>query len=352
MSKENSDPNDSRKARINAEASDWVIKQSYDFSPDDQDAFFEWLAADPDHADAYQEHQETWKHLDILADWRPEHSLKVNRDLLDVNQTGSRSPKRSKLWLFGAAAVLTLGCLLGVSVFTDTFSGPIKLSSGEYALGYERHVLDDGSIVELNLGTQAVVDFSDDQRLITLVSGEAYFTIAKDSERPFIVTANGVSVQAVGTIFNVQIRDDSVDVLVTEGRVRVKPEDYDETVAGEGVLDERVQELTAGQQTVVELSSDPCCFEVTDLSDSELEDELTWLKQVIYFDAVPLSEIVFEFNRRNYRKLVIEDPTIEDTLLTVTIRPHNIDDFVELLPAISDIRADRMGDSVIILRSK
>ena len=41
MSRGNTESNDTRRARINAEAADWVIKQSYDFSPEDQDAFFE-----------------------------------------------------------------------------------------------------------------------------------------------------------------------------------------------------------------------------------------------------------------------------------------------------------------------
>ncbi|MDB2499499.1 FecR domain-containing protein [bacterium] len=352
MSRGNTESNDTRRARINAEAADWVIKQSYDFSPEDQDAFFEWLAADPDHADAYQQRQETWKQLDILADWRPEHSLKTNRDLLDGDKVKKPSQSKFPAWVFATAAVIALGCLLGITVLSDAFSEPTKLSSGEFALGYERHVLEDGSVVELNLGTQATVDFSKDRRLISLQSGEAYFTIAKDPQRPFTVMANGVSVQAVGTIFNVQIRDDSVGVLVTEGRVRVQPEDYDQSLAQDASETAFVQELSAGQQTVFEIGTDQCCLEVSTLSDLELEHELTWLKQVIYFDAAPLSDIVFEFNRRNYRKIVIEDPTIEDTELTVTIRPQNIDDFVELLPAISDIQAERMGESVIILRSK
>ena len=351
MSKGNSESSDARRARINAEAADWVIKQSFDFSPEDQDALFEWLAEDPDHAAAYQQRQETWKHLNILADWRPEHSLRVNRDLLDGDKSDQRRGRKLSPWVFAAAAVLALGGLLGVTILSNNLKETSQLSSGEFALGYERHVLDDGSIVEMNLGTQATVDFTEDQRLITLESGEAYFTISKDPDRPFIVSANGVSVQAVGTVFNVQIKGDTVDVLVTEGRVRVQPDDYDATVAAQEELI-RVRELTAGQQAIVEIGTDQCCPEVSTLTDSELENKLTWLKQVIYFDATPLSEIVFEFNRRNYRKLVIEDPTIEDTLLTATIRPNNLDDFVELLPAISNIRAEEMGDSVIILRSK
>ncbi len=352
MSKGNSESAKASVARIKREASDWVIKQSYDFTPEDQDAFFEWLAADPEHAEAYQKRQETWNHLDILAEWRPEHSLKANPDLLDGHQTVRRPSRKLFSWAYAAAAVLTLGCVLWFTLLEDAFFGPEKLSSGQFARGYERHILDDGSIVELNLGSQASVDFSKDIRLVFLESGEAHFTLAKDVNRPFVVLANGAAVQAVGTIFNVQIRDDSVDVLVTEGRVRVRAEGFEEPIISTIPEDGSVQELVAGQQTVIELGEAPSVRQVLTLSDTELEEKLTWLKQVIHFDAAALSEIVFEFNRRNYRKIVIEDPSIENTQLSVTLRPNNIDDFVKLLELTANIRAERIDDSVIILQSK
>lgn len=352
MRRENSESAEARIARIKREASDWVIKQSYDFKPEDQDAFFEWLAADSEHAEAYQQRRETWNRLDILADWRPEHSYKQNPDLLESNQRVKRSKRKWLTWSNGVAAVLTLGCFLWFAVIRDGSSGPRKLSSGEFALRYERHVLEDGSIVELNLGSQASVDFSQELRLVMLGSGEAHFTIAKEAGRPFIVMANGVAVQSVGTIFNVQIRNDSVNVLVTEGRVRVRADGFEGPVSSNGQEDDSVQELTAGQQTVIVLGEASSKPQVLLLSESELEEKLTWLKQVIHFDEAPLSEIVFEFNRRNYRKIVIEDPSIEDTRLSVTIRPNNIDDFVKLLELTANIRAERIGDSVITLRSK
>ena len=68
MKKKNPDSENEKRARIKKEASDWVVKQSFDYSPEDQDAFFEWLAADPQHAGAYASHQEAWKRASILAD--------------------------------------------------------------------------------------------------------------------------------------------------------------------------------------------------------------------------------------------------------------------------------------------
>jgi transmembrane sensor len=352
MSKGNRESEDAKRARIKEDASDWVIKQSFGLTAEEQDAFFEWLAADSEHAEFYATRQKTWKHLDILADWRPEHSLKPNPDLLDAAIQNQGRWGRVMRWTFAAAAVFTLGCVLWFTILDDAFLTPVKLSSAEFARGYERHVLDDGSIVELSLGTQGTVGFSKSHRRVTLESGEAHFTIAKDANRPFIVIANGVVVQAVGTIFNVRLNEDSVDVLVTEGRVRVNSNKFDEP--GDEILpfEESAQELVAGQNTIIQLSEELPVSIVQTLSEAELETKLTWLKQVINFDAAPLSDIVFEFNRRNYRKIVIEDPSIENTKLSVTIRPNNIDDFVELLELTSSIRAERIDNSVIILRSR
>lgn len=352
MSKGNKESEAARHARIKQAASDWVIKQSFGLSAEEQDAFFEWLAADSEHAEFYASRQKTWKHLDILADWRPEHSLKPNPDLLDAPL--HRQYLRGKLirFSFAAAAVLMLGCILWFTVLDDSFSGPAKLSSGEFARGYERHVLEDGSVVELSLGTQGTVDLTQTHRRVTLETGEAHFTIAKDANRPFIVMANGVAVQAVGTIFNVRMSEDAVDVLVTEGRVRVGSRNYIEPSNSVEPPTETIQELTAGQNTIIKLKEEVLEPVVQTLSEAELETKLTWLKQVINFDAAPLSDIVLELNRRNYRKIVIEDPSIESTRLSVTIRPNNIDDFVELLELTSNIRAERIDNSVIILRSK
>ncbi len=201
------------------EASEWVVRMAYGFTPEEQDAFFEWLAQDPSHAESFQTRSEAWKRLDALAQWRPEHTAKPNPDLLDTTASVKRRSVRNVVGLLGGiAALLTLG-FVGMQYFSDT--SEVRLAKGPYAVTHERHVLDDGSIVKLNKGAQAIVSFTSERRRIDLIRGEAHFNIAKDAARPFVVNANGVVVQAVGTMFNVLLDDRSVGVTVTEGRVLV-----------------------------------------------------------------------------------------------------------------------------------
>ena len=89
--------------RIDSEAAEWVAKRVRGFTAKEQDAFFEWLADDPRHSEWYTRHMKTWKQLDQLAQWKPEHSKRPNQDLLKYHMTRSRWA-----WLGGIAAALAM----------------------------------------------------------------------------------------------------------------------------------------------------------------------------------------------------------------------------------------------------
>src|SRR6202042_1912925 len=92
------------------------------------------------------------------------------------------------------------------------------------AVGQQRNVtLADGSIVTLNTNTILETDLSRSVRQIYLRKGEAHFQVAHDRSRPFLVHAGDAVVRAVGTEFEVRLREDKhVEVLVNEGRVEVQ----------------------------------------------------------------------------------------------------------------------------------
>lgn len=334
---------EARLARIKGEAAVWLVKQSGGFTPDEQDVFLEWLAADPDHADYYAKGKRLWKRLDILADWRPEHSTRPNPRLLDFVKPPKRMLVRAGWFAVGLAAAVALG------LFLQNEAKPVRLANGEFARGYERHVLEDGSVIELNVGAQASVKFTARARQITLSSGEACFTVTKDAKRPFVVSAGDIAVRAVGTVFNVQLNTRSVDVLVREGRVDLVPKAAKE--AGPNAPEFK-KELSAGQRSVVGPHAAISASKVETLSESQIAKELSWLNQVLDFNNTPLEDIIKEFNRRNYRKLVITDPTIARTPFSVTIRSSNIDDFVKILELTSNIHTEVVDESTIQLSSK
>jgi transmembrane sensor len=336
-----------KETRIKQVASDWVAKQDRGFTAEEQDAFFEWLAMNSLHSELYNRRQIVWKEMNVLADWKPEHSIEPNPDLLAV------SNRRSKLVWFsaisGVAALLAIGLFIG-GQWTQSNSGEsMMLAAGEGAQFYEYHVLEDGSAVELNRGAQVSVRFTDEKRLVDLLAGEAHFTVSKDASRPFIVRARGTVVQAVGTAFSVLLNSDRVEVLVTEGRVLVNPSI---ATTRESVIDESeplVRSLTAGQRSVVDFQSVMAPPVIEEISLDSIDLRLAWKNERLDFTDTPLSEVILEFNRRNHTQFVIGDEPTKAIPISGTLKPQNIDDFIEMLEVTAGVRAKREDVSKIVL---
>ena len=81
--------------------------------------------------------------------------------------------------------------------------------------------LADGSVVELNLGTELVYSNYKNERRATLKKGEAFFKISHDRQHPFVVRAGAGQIRVTGTQFNVWKYDDQVRVMLLEGSVKI-----------------------------------------------------------------------------------------------------------------------------------
>ncbi|GER03354.1 hypothetical protein JCM17846_10360 [Iodidimonas nitroreducens] len=107
-----------------------------------------------------------------------------------------------------AVAVLSFPPLGGgvlVTQIADNLFGP-AVESFQTRKGESRMIaLDDGSVIELNTLSKLEIRFSQHERTIMMIEGEAYFDVAKDPQRPFVVRTDKASVQAVGTEFNVRL---------------------------------------------------------------------------------------------------------------------------------------------------
>ncbi|MBC7369228.1 MAG: FecR domain-containing protein [Undibacterium sp.] len=132
-------------------------------------------------------------------------------------------------------AGLVAALIVGVGLW---WSSPV--SSGDVhryvteAARQQQIALNDGSLVELNVSSDLSVKPTAGERRVTLAAGEAHFAVAHAMARPFIVTAAGVSVLAVGTAFSVRLGETGVEVLVTEGRVEVARDPVDAATSGGG----------------------------------------------------------------------------------------------------------------------
>lgn len=264
---------------IKAEAAAWLARlHADDRAPADEAAFQAWLTEDERHARAFDLVTTAWDAAGGLA----AHDAPDRYGIRPV-----RGVSRRALVLGGAAAlaVPAIGLWLWQMVAAETYATGI---------GEQRRIaLADGSSVLLDTDTRVRIAFGDERRLIELVKGRAYFDVATDPLRPFLVRAGDRQVIAIGTAFEVTRHEAKVAVVLVEGRVAVQPVGVSAQPA--------TRMLAPGDRLVFE----PAHAVVQDQPD--LARVTAWREGRAMFDDEPLSEAVAEMNRYSQRPLVIAD---------------------------------------------
>lgn len=327
--------------QIYDEASEWVVRHRLDdLDAEARRRFDAWLRLSPLHVRAYLEMSSIWEGMpaldhasnpgadELIARARAESNVVIplgeSINVVGASLSPSQSGEIGRRGRSGRFLSLAAALLIAVGVTGWVYQQREIYSTG---IGEQRTVtLVDGSVVELNARSRIKVRYTDRQRSIDLLEGQALFRVAKDPSKPFIVASDRTEVRAVGTQFDVYRRNTGTLVTVVEGRVAVRTtEDADVDVAnraepetlavpspGNGraahVLDAGPNEvlLGAGQQLLVAqaVPSIP--------KPADVEAATAWTQQQLIFAYAPLTQVAEEFNRYNRRPLVIEDSSLEE----------------------------------------
>jgi transmembrane sensor len=221
-----------------------------------------------------------------------------------------------------------------------------------YYAGIHQKVLSDGSTVELTTGTRIELDFTPEHRRVRLLNGQAHFAVTKNASRPFIVTAAGVDVRAVGTAFAVKVGAENVEVVVTEGRVAVGSQPV--LAAPDNDL-RPVAYLDAGNSAIVPVPGEAQAAAiptVVTLSPGELQEQTAWRAPRLRFTDISLAQAVALFNERNALRIEIGDAVVSAQRLNGDFRSDNIEGFVSLLELNFGIRAERRSDRIVLFRAR
>lgn len=326
---------------IEARAAAWLAQRDDGFTPEQAREFAAWRQADPRHAAAVARLEAAWTLLQGLRDHAAE---------LAPAAAASRAATFPRWgWLpvgVGAAALLALSAtFVAYHARTPLAEPAVAAAAGQiYATaagGYERETLADGSVVELNAQTEVEVTYTPAERRVRLVRGEAHFTVAKNRHRPFWVEARGVAVRAVGTAFNVRLDPSRVDVLVTEGRVRVNQS------AGQAGVTRTVPELGAGEHA----SFSNAGIAIEKVSAEAMREALAWRSGPrLEFSGTPLAEVVRQFNQHNRVQLELGDAALGNEPVGGSFQASNVEAFVQLLTSERDIVAEHPAADRIVLR--
>jgi transmembrane sensor len=205
--------------------------------------------------------------------------------------------------------------------------------------GMQSVVLQDGTRVDLNTGSEIKARFTGRQREIVLTHGEALFTVVHRTNWPFSVRAGGATIHAVGTKFSVRLReDDETDVLVIEGRIAIEGRGG---AAAENVPDSQgitpfALIVSAGESIAMNSTT---VLARTTLSPTTLKRRTAWTDGWIWFFKDPLPQAVAEFNRYHREQLVLVDPALASLEIGGRFRSTDLDSFVATLEHSFDVRA-------------
>lgn len=349
----------------------WVARLDRGLSAAEEADFERWLAADARHARLLREFDGTWALLDRVREM-PAGGLESAAP--SIASPVRTSPRRADIvrWpvaVSAAAAAVVLGFVAWQLQPAPPVAGtPYTAVAGTQVGELRTLALPDGSQIRLNTASAVAIDYTSTARAVQLTSGEAHFTVAKDPARPFTVTAGGVTVRAVGTAFNVRVRSDTIDVIVTAGRVRLTDDAAPAPVAppdssGPGGspakastrhADANGRALSAGEAiSLPRLGQDathPATARSVALTPVEIERVLAWREQRLEFVAEPLAAMVAEFNRYNRVKLVIADPALGAQRFGGNFRADDPAGFVRVLAANFKVVAETR-DQEILLRA-
>jgi transmembrane sensor len=269
------------------------------------------------------------------------HAASVARGSQHQTSSSHKTPARRarKLFRYGVAAcvALSLGFLaLGWQHYSAVDEASYRTAIG----GLQEISLHDGSVVTLSSNSRITVRLSRRERRIDLQQGEAFFKVAKDASRPFVVSAGDRRAIAVGTRYDVRRDAADLRVIVTQGVVRLESDN------GPGGRPQPTTLLPAGS---IALASDAGVM-VHSESVQRAEEFLNWRSGFISFHDTPLAAAATEFNRYNTRKIVIGDASIGALRVGGSFRWSNAETFVRLLELGFPVRTVRDKDAIVLKR--
>jgi len=322
-----------RRQRARAEASAWIVRlHGAHRTPALEAGLRRWLEASPDNAAEFERVTAVWEsapHASIAGLPRVVH-----------RERSAPSPRR-----------LAVAATLLLFVAAAAFVGYRLEQDPEYvtSIGEQRTVpLDDGSRIALNSNSRVQIEFTADKRTVRLLHGEAFFEVAHDRERPFVVIAGENRVTAVGTAFEVRYEPDQFDVTLVEGRINVtstaEPLGLPASVSNSRTdlvkLSSSGYAMSAGERLRIAKGA-PATV------DAPRVDAVTaWRRGEVMFDDMALTDAVAEMNRYSKTPLIIDGITISTLRVSGIYHAGDSEGFAQTVAQLYGLQVTQEGAQI------
>lgn len=296
----------------------------------------DWVRASPENKRDFQAYKKAWilsgmqqnkTKVDVEKQWQTTaDQLFPPAQVRTLPQAKRRS--LAAVWKIAAAIALLVAASLWWFRLGPATNG-VQLVAEQKA---EEKQLPDGSTISLNqyASLAYAADFDVTERRVAL-TGDAYFEVERNTEKPFIIEAGPVEVKVLGTSFYVDSRPEEteVQVMVTSGVVEVN-------AGGESV------ELTANQTAVFSKNSQQLLRKTT-----EDNNFLGWKNQFLTFEDALLRDVVFSLNRNFHANIRLANPVLDSCKITSTFKDKTLDNIIRIIEQTMTIKANYEGDEII-----
>jgi transmembrane sensor len=335
----------------------YSIRPEADASPDEAAATWFALLLSDDATDLDRRDLDAWRRASddnalawakIATIWDYSAGAEDEPAIMALRREALARPAQRRSWIPAALAASLAITVVGTGVYTSGWvpgllsgeAGPVQLAMEtrdvRTAIGQRSNVsLSDGSSITVNTDSAIHVALSKSQRRVDLLNGEAYFRVAKDGARPFVVDASGLTVTAIGTRFSVRTLAEGATVALLDGHVRV-----------ERRLDGQLQSVLLDPGSVLRATS--TSFTVTH---ADAKRVASWTTGRLSFDQTPLKIAVDELNRYSATKILLADPSLGSTPVTGLFATDRPEELVTMLAASGRVQSTKRPDGTTVLRS-
>lgn len=290
-------------------------------TPEEQAELATWLNASPDHRQQYEQLKRVWTITANPTAIPPPDKAKAWQNVATkarLRQAEDRpaAPRSTKKRAWNRAWLALPVFLASVAVIWLMIGQSPSMIEITAALGQVQTItLSDGTVVRLqSTGTlRYPEDFNQKDRIV-LLEGLAYFDV-RTTELPFHVQSNEADIRVVGTQFSVRSKEETTEVVVTEGRVHVVAQK------------ERAQSVELGPGEGVTVSA----TQINPLDQQIRQDTEDWIAGTIMFDSTPFPEAIARLSRIWNTSIIISTPDLESQTVTGGVRLEDIEQALNTL---------------------
>ncbi len=323
-------------------ATEWVARlQAGPLSWWDRRALARWLAASSEHLKELEAAQAASAFAQGLGASARARQL-LAQDLWMHTRSVPARRQGFALPSLAAAAVAAVLLVMAAPWNTSSFPHIEDGGSAQTVIGQiTDYVLPDRSQITVAGASAVSIAFTDERRDVALVRGEAYFDVAPDRTRPFVITAGAHQVIVTGTSFNVNYlaTANELEVAVVEGTVRVaypSPMNQGETVeemhAGDVILFTPERPILKRNLTPQQVSA--------------------WRSRKLYFDSANLSQVLAEVNRYAAKPLIPDTQDIDRLMLTGQFPAGDVESVLTSLRQLYGIEAQETTERWLLVRKQ